>query len=701
MKCDRGECAVKIEPKIFDELKTVLSSFGDKYFVGEELNRSKLSEDLRNYDEALFEKLFQIDFIKQHFIKEVAGQNLFQIEQLEEAILYNDYWDTSYTKYENRIGLASNGKFLEDSQDVVLDFPFKDCVITASMTKEDNEDGYDDAFLNEVIEKDEIDRLFDKKIFVNSKRYDKNNESTVTEFNEDTDNLIIKGNNLLALHAIKDKYAGKVKLIYIDPPYNTGSDSFLYNDRFNHSAWLIFMKNRLEIARELLQEDGYIFIQTDDSEQAYLKVLMDSIFGSRQYVNTISVLFKNIAGASGGGEDKRLKKNVEYITVYSKNRERSSNFHAVYEYKKISELVEEMRQEGVSWKYTSVLVNEGTEEYVGSTIDGSGDEIKIYRQNNPIIKSISALMKEENLSEEQAYDKYAKFAFQTAMPQSSIRPRVMAKWQELGLGANSLMSIRYIPKSGKNKGVEYRQFYKGDNFRLFAWLRDVSEEIDGSLYKRDVSGTFWNFVGETKNVNKEGQVVFPNGKKPERLLGKIIEMASDEGDIILDFFGGSGSTAAAAMKMNRTFISLEQIENQVQLELDRLNNVISGNDKNGLTQDVNWQGGGSFVYAELFPKNMGYLQDVIYAKDLDELKIVYKRMLSGTDTDEPADISFRADLNKIDWMEGFVENKRLLIKLLDKNGLYYNYSEIDDANVRELISDKDYLFNKQFYEGGE
>ena len=310
-------------------------------------------------------------------------------------------------------------------------------------------------------------------------------------------------------------------------------------------------------------------------------------------------------------------------------------------------------------------------------------------------------MKEEYLYEEQAYDKYAKFAFQTAMPQSSIRPRVMDKWQELELGANSLMSIRYIPKSGKNKGVEYRQFYKGDNFRLFAWLRDVSEEIDGSLYKRDVSGTFWNFVGETKNVNKEGQVVFPNGKKPERLLGKIIEMASDEGDIVLDFFGGSGSTAAAAMKMNRTFISLEQIENQVQLELDRLNNVISGNDKNGLTQDVNWQGGGSFVYAELFPKNMGYLQDIIYAKDLDELKTVYERMISGTDTVEPADISFRADLNKIDWMEGFVENKRLLIKLLDKNGLYYNYSEIDDANVRELISDEDYLFNKQFYEGGE
>lgn len=526
-------------------------------------------------------------------------------------------------------------------------------------------------------------------------------DNGIVSFDKEKDNLIIKGNNLLALHTLREKYTGQIKLIYIDPPYNTGSDSFLYNDRFNHSAWLTFMKNRLEIARELLTDDGYIFIQTDDSEQAYLKVLMDSIFGRNQYVNTISVLFKNIAGASGGGQDKRLKKNIEYVTIYSKNRELSRPFNSVYEFKKISNLVQEMREEGVSWKYTSILVDSGTEKYVGSTIDGAGNEIKLYKQENPVIKSISSLMKEESLTEEQAYDKYGKFAFQTAMPQSSIRPRVMEKWQELGLGENDLMSIRYVPRTGKNKGVEYQQFYKGNTFRLFAWLKDVSEEIDGTLYKRDALGTFWNFVGETKNVNKEGQVEFPNGKKPERLLGKIIEMATEPNDLVLDFFGGSGSTAAATLKLGRNFISIEQMESQVSLEIERLKNVIDGSDQNGLSSDVNWQGGGSFVYAELFPKNMGYLQDVIHAKNLDELKSVYERMLSGTDTDEPADISFRADLSKIDWMEGFDENKRLLVKLLDKNGLYYNYSEIDDKNVRDLISDEDYTFNKNFYEGGD
>ncbi|MGH1684006.1 DNA methyltransferase [Enterococcus lactis] len=691
----------KIEPKIFDELKTTLVSFGDKYFVGEELNRSKLTDDLRIYDEALLSKLFEVDFIKQHFIKEVAGQKLFQIEHLEEAVLYNDYWDTSYTKYENRVGLASKGKFLQDSQDVVLDFPFKDGVLTASMTKEDKEDGYDDAFLNEVIEKDEIDRIFDKKVFVNAMKFDENGKNSVVKFDKDTDNLLVKGNNLLALHTLAGKYAKSVNLIYIDPPYNTGSDSFAYNDKFNRSAWLTFMKNRLEIAKELLTDDGYIFVQTDDSEQAYLKVLMDSIFGKNQYVNTISVLFKNIAGASGGGEDKRLKKNIEYITIYSKNRELSRSFNSVYEYKKVSNLVQEMREEGVSWKYTSILVDAGTEKYVGSTVDGAGNEIKLYKQENPVIKSISSLMREENLTEEQAYDKYGKFAFQTAMPQSSIRPRVMEKWQELGLGENELMSIRYVPRTGKNKGIEYQQFYKGNSFRLFAWLKDVSEEIDGTLYKRDVLGTFWNFVGETKNVNKEGQVEFPNGKKPERLLGKIIEMATEPNDFVLDFFGGSGSTAAATLKLGRKFISIEQMENQVSLQVERLKNVISGSDQNGLSSDVNWQGGGSFVYAELFPKNMGYLQDIIHSNTTEELKSVYERMLQGTDTEEPADISFRTDLTKIDWLQGFYENKRLLVKLLDKNGLYYNFSEIEDKNVRDLISDEDYTFNKNFYESGD
>ncbi|MGM8152833.1 DNA methyltransferase, partial [Enterococcus faecalis] len=235
--------------------------------------------------------------------------------------------------------------------------------------------------------------------------------------------------------------------------------------------------------------------------------------------------------------------------------------------------------------------------------------------------------------------------------------------------------------------------------RLVSFLSATTYIEDGVAYKTEKAGTLWEDISWS-SIKSEGGVEFPSGKKPEKLLQRIIASATSKNDIVLDFFMGSGSTQATALKMGRRFIGLEQMDSQIEKATTRIGNVISG-EQTGISKDVNWQGGGSFVYAELFPKNMGYLQDVIHAKDLEELKSVYDRMLAGTDTDEPADISFRADLSKIDWLQGFDENKRLLVKLLDKNGLYYNYSEIDDKNVRDLISDEDYTFNKNFYEGGD
>lgn len=687
-----------IEPKIFDELKTALVSFGDKYFVGEELNRSKLTDDLRNYDEALLSKLFEVDFIKQHFIKEVAGQKLFQIEQLEEAVLYNDYWDTSYTKYENRVGLASKGKFLQDSQDVVLDFPFKDGVLTASMTKEDNDDGYDDAFLNEVIEKDEIDRLFDKKVFVNVKRFGDNQtaqhstevDNGIVSFDKEKDNLIIKGNNLLALHTLADKYAGQIKLIYIDPPYNTGSDSFAYNDKFNHSAWLTFMKNRLEIAKELLSSDGMIFVQTDDKEHAYLKVLMDSIFENK-YLNTVVIKAKASSGASGGGEDKKLKKNVEFILVYANSEAQINIQQKPFP---LTEYIQERKDEGKTFAYTNVLVNEGTLEKIGETVDGRGEKIELFDVRGYETKSVSALAREEGISIDDVYLKYLDKIYTTENAQTSIRDRVRNAVEDEGYTI-----ARYVPVSGKNKGKLTDVGFIGGTKRLVSFLSATTYIEDGVAYKTEKAGTLWEDISWS-SIKSEGGVEFPSGKKPEKLLQRIIASATSKNDIVLDFFMGSGSTQATALKMGRRFIGLEQMDSQIEKATTRIGNVISG-EQTGISKDVNWQGGGSFVYAELFPKNMGYLQDVIHAKDLEELKSVYDRMLAGTDTDEPADISFRADLSKIDWLQGFDENKRLLVKLLDKNGLYYNYSEIDDKNVRDLISDEDYTFNKNFYEGGD
>ena len=414
------------------------------------------------------------------------------------------------------------------------------------------------------------------------------------------DNRLIFGDNLLALKALEQEFSGKVKCVFIDPPYNTGSAFTHYDDGLEHSIWLGLMRDRLEIIKRLLAENGSLWITISDDEVHYLKVLCDEIFGRPNFINEISINIKNVAGASGGGEDKKLKKNIEYILIYAKDYMQLETFKSSYTYTPIIELVEQYREEGRSWKYTTALIYEGDKEFIGSTLDGDGNEIKIYKRINPIFKSINAIMQEENLTEEEAYKKYALSLFQTQMPQSSIRPRVMEKVQSLDLN-HDFYSIEYVPRSGRNKGTIYEQFYKGDSFRLLAWLKDVSEEIDGTLYKKDMQGNYWNFVRETKNLSKEGGVQFPNGKKPEALIHQIFDMCTNKGDLVLDSFAGSGTTGAVAHKMGRRWIMVELGDHIHTHIIPRLHKVIDGTDQGGISQTVGWQGGGGFRYYRLAP----------------------------------------------------------------------------------------------------
>lgn len=393
-----------------------------------------------------------------------------------------------------------------------------------------------------------------------------------------TENLFIEGDNLEVLKLLQKSYHRQVKMIYIDPPYNTGND-FVYEDDFKdniqnylkitnqldqegnklstnsnisgryHTNWLNMMYPRLKLARNLMRDDGAIFISIDDDEQTNLKKLCDEVFGEENYVNTISVNMKNIAGASGGGEDKKLKKNIEYLLVYVKNYAEFSSFENAYDYIPIVDMVAQYKEEGKSWKYTSVLVYEGDKEYLSSTVDGDGNEIKIFTRKDPIIKSINQVIKDEGIDESEVYRKYANRIFQTAMPQSSIRPRVMKKVAEIG-SKNDFYSIEYVPKTGRNKGQVYEQFYKGDSFRLLAWLGDVAEEIDGELYKKEMQGTYWDYASETKNLSKEGSISFPNGKKPIALLKRLLSMQPEDNYLVLDFFAGSASTAHAVISQN-------------------------------------------------------------------------------------------------------------------------------------------------------
>lgn len=415
-----------------------------------------------------------------------------------------------------------------------------------------------------------------------------------------SENMLIHGDNLIALQALLQDYAGKIKCIFIDPPYNTGNAFEFYDDDVEHSIWLSLMRSRLFLLRELLADEGSIWIQIDDEEQAYLKVLCDEIFGRRNFINMISVNMKNNAGASGGGEDKKLKKNCEFILVYAKNYEALMPFKSAYDYTEMYQVVLQYREQGKNWHYTSVLVDPGEKEYVGSTTDGNGDEIKLYKRNNPIVKSIKQVMDDEGISEEEVYYKYGQFIFEAKDAQSSIRKRVIEAKKKYRIN-DDIVSIEYVPKTGKNKGTLYEQFYKGDSCRLFAWLKDISEVIDGVLYKKDKQGTYWDFTSSINNLTKEGGVQFPSGKKPEALVSRIFSMATEENDLVLDSFLGSGTTAAVAQKMRRHWICIELGEHAYSLCKQRLDRVIDGDDKGGITKAEKWEGGGGYHFYELAP----------------------------------------------------------------------------------------------------
>lgn len=441
------------------------------------------------------------------------------------------------------------------------------------------------------------------------------------------ENILIEGDNFHSLSVLNYTHKELIDVIYIDPPYNTGNKDFMYNDKYvdiedgyRHSKWLNFMEKRLKLARNLLKEDGIIFISIDDNELFQLRLLCDKIFGENNYINLISINTKNNAGASGGGEDRRLKKNIEYVLVYAKNYNEVS-LNTIYDYKEIYPLVQSYKENGISWKYNSILVSSGKKEYLTSTIDGSGEEIKIYKRTNYIIKSIKQFAIDNNITEEEVYNKHYNKIFRGTMPQSSIRPRVMQKLNEINFTPD-LISIEYVPISGKNKGTLYEQFYQGDKLNLFAWLKDVVIEKDGKVYKKEQQGTLWDMVGETKNLSKEGNIKFDNGKKPIKLIKQLISLHTNKNAVVLDFFAGSGSTGHAVLDLNRNddgkrkFILCTNNENNIceDKTYKRLKNVIDGYEVEKFGSNINKDAlGGTLKYFRTeFIDNVGTKDQLYY-----------------------------------------------------------------------------------------
>ncbi|ENX38299.1 site-specific DNA-methyltransferase [Acinetobacter sp. NIPH 2100] len=420
--------------------------------------------------------------------------------------------------------------------------------------------------------------------------------------NDIFDNKLIFGDNLLALKALEREYAGKVKCIYIDPPYNTGQAFDHYDDGLEHSIWLSLMKERFEILKNLLTVDGVFFCQLNDDELAYCKVLLDEVFGRSNFLNQVSVKMKQTSGASGGGEDKRLKKNVEYILIYTKDKDSDlgfKKFNDVYDEEDLFEVIGQMRDEGKSWKYTRVIKDFGERKFLKTILDGSGEPIDIFIHENVEIEPISQIIKKEKITEQECYVKYFDKIFRDTNAQSSIRTRVMDAIN----GEHDFVSIEYVPKSGKSKGRKTTLYYKGNNCDLIAWLRDVAVKKGNKLVKLEKAGTYWDGF-PLNNLTKEGGVVFPNGKKPEALIQKVLELSTEPNDLVLDSFGGSGTTGAVAHKMGRRWIMVELGEHCHTHIIPRLQKVINGKDTGGITKALNWKGGGGFRYYKLAPSLM-------------------------------------------------------------------------------------------------
>ncbi|MDU9803725.1 site-specific DNA-methyltransferase [Helicobacter pylori] len=523
---------------------------------------------------------------KNAFFKMIANTLVFNQEVLLECLETKEL-DRSFTRFENKIGLYSQGHPIKSSELVVLNFPFKDNVLLGNA--KDNSTKSKECFYHEILHKKEIDTLLNKKALCHFEMHGEGDlESALKDKNT---NYLIKGNNLIALHSLKKKFAKQVKCIYIDPPYNTGNDSFNYNDNFNHSSWLVFMKNRLEAAREFLSDDGSIYINLDYNEVHYCKVLMDEIFKRENFRSEIIWRMGFLSGYKTAA--KKYIRNHDTILFYSK----SDNY----------------------------LFN------------------KTYIENKDFLQL---------LTKNEVQNAFKKFSF--------LQEKV----------DDFLTFINH-----ENRGEKYPL---EDTWNSNKWDKLNSIAIDSSVSR----------VDETIVIDDENF----KGQKPESLIQRILEVSTNENDLVLDFFAGSGTTCAVAHKMKRRYIGIEQMDYIETITKERLKKVIEG-EQGGISKKCDFKGGGSFVYAELKEVNLGIKKQILNAKSKSEcLKIfndLSERFLKRTDCkmDEIHSEEFHnLDLN---------EQKRIYCKLFDSNEDYLNLGDIDEDAWE--IDDSTKKYNEIFY----
>jgi len=622
--------------KLLNNLKLLLQK--DDRLVSEgELLKNKIIELALNLDRGLLKLLLSDKKMEKVFFDDIEGVLVFDKDRFVRFVSNKQFLPDSYTTFKNRIGLTIENEYLSRTKEVVLSWPYKDCVLEGGMTKEDQK--RDEIFWNNILAPDEISRLLDPKVFTHAKKIDKNGSHGLDKFRTDEngnikENLIIKGNNLLALYSLKERFASKVKLIYIDPPYNQEGSTF-YNDSFKHSSWLVFMKNRLEIARALLCDEGSIWINIDDTEAHYLKVLCDEIFGRENFVANVVWQKKY----SPQNDAKYFSDSHDHILVFAKRKE--------------------------NWKPNLLpRTKEMDARYKNPDNDPRGD----WKTSDLSAKRITP---------KDIYEIVTPSGRKVMPPKGRSWAVSREKFQELlddnriwfGEDGNSIPQLKRF-LSGVQEGI----------VPMTIWLyKEVGHNQEARQNLKRIFG---------------GQAIFDT-PKPERLLKRIIEIGTNTDDIILDFFAGSGTAGAVALQMKRQFIIVEQMEYTKSVTVERIKKVFSG-ENGGISKSVNWKGGGDFVFLELMKWNENFIEKIKKSKTKEDLKKLWEMMKKEAFLSYKVDIAV-FDKNAKDFADLSIEDKkRFLLECLDKNHLYVNYSEIDDEDYE--VSEEDKKLNREFYQ---
>ncbi|MDE3088501.1 MAG: site-specific DNA-methyltransferase [Chloroflexota bacterium] len=636
--------------KLIDLLKT------DPRFVDDEgeLVIAAVQDRAWKIDRDLVKFLLSDTEVKAKFFEEIEGHWIFNLNTFIEYISQKNFLDNSYTRFRNRIGLTIGDKYLRERGDVALAWAYKDTVLEGGQTKD--EEKRKEIFFNEVLAQDEINRLLDPKVLTHFARYTAKGKQPVKEFKRDEngvirENLIIKGNNLLALHTLKTQFRGQVKLIYIDPPYNPASKSntFAYNNGFNHSTWLTFMKNRLEVAKELLRKDGVLIVAIDENEQAYLGVLLHELF-SEYEIHCITIVH-NPRGVQGA--------NFSYTHEYA--------FFVIPQGKKMIGN-RKINGEDIDW---SNLRNWGGES---ERTDAKNCFYPVIVENDQVVGFGDVVADDEHPAEQTVRHGNRSLVYPIDKNQ------VERKWR---YARQSVDQVRHLLRAKKVKSG-----YEIEIGKDFGTYRTVWED---SRYDANIYGT-----QIVKSLVPDCAFDFPKS------LWNVFDclyavVPEDKEAIILDFFGGSGTTAHAVLELNkdggnRKFVICEQMDYVETVTRERVRKVVE-NDKQG-----------DFIYCELMKYNEAFMERIQAAQSSKELLKVWKEMAEGSflnwyvnpQTPEDAIKDFE-ELGKRE--NGLEKQKHLLMELLDKNQLYVNLSEIEDAQFQ--VSNEDKQSNQMFYGGAQ